>query len=216
MNPTVSNKEALNIQSQESTSLINELKDRYIATMSAKLDNPKTVPKTYWSIINKFLSSKKIPIIPPILVNGELVSYFKQKANMFNNHFASQCTAIKNSSKLPNFSYKTEKRLTSFDIKDDDILLIIKNLNVNKAHGWDQLSIRMIKACGNSISFPLKLIFKSMINEGVFPEDWKKSNVVPIHKKESKNLIKNYQPSSLLPIFSKVFEILVFNALCNL
>ena len=73
-----------------------------------------------------------------------------------------------NDSKLPNFSYKTENRLTSFDIKDD-ILLTIKNLNVDKGHGCDQLSIRMIKACGNSISFPLKLIFKSMINEGVFP-----------------------------------------------
>ena len=73
----------------------------------------------------------------------------------------------------------------------------------------------MIKACGNLISFPLKLIFKSMINEGVFPEDWKKGNVVPIHKKESRNLIKNYRPISLLPIFSKVFERLVFNALFN-
>ena len=145
MNPTVSHKEALDIPSQKCTSLINESKDRYIAKMGAKLDNPKTVPKTYWSIINKFLSNKKIPIVPLILVNSELVSDFKQKAN---NHFASQCTPIKNGSKLPNFSYKTEKTLTSFDIKDDDILLIIKNLNVNKAHGWDQLSVRMIKACG--------------------------------------------------------------------
>ena len=55
-------------------------------------------------------------------------------------------------------NYKTliielKKKLKSFDIKDDDILLIIKNLNVNKAHGWYQLSIRMIKACGNSKSF---------------------------------------------------------------
>ena len=32
-------------------------------------------------------------------------------------------------------------------------------------------SIRMIKPCGNSVSSPLKLIFKSMINEGVFPKD---------------------------------------------
>ena len=62
-------------------------------------------------------------------------------------------------SKLPNFSYKTEKILTSFDIKDDDILSIIKNLNVDKAHGWDQLSIRMIKTCGDAINFPLKSIF---------------------------------------------------------
>ena len=119
--------------------MFHESKDRYIAKTSAKLYNPETVPKTYWSITNKFLSNKKIPIIPPILVNGELVSDFKQKANIFNNHFASQCTPIKNGSKLPNFIYKTEKRLISFDIKDDDILLIIKNLNVNKAHGWDQL-----------------------------------------------------------------------------
>ena len=78
---------------------------------------------------------------------------------MFNNYFASQCTPIKNGSKLPNFSYKTEKILTSFDIKDDDILSIIKNLNVDKAHGWDQLSIRMIKTCGDAINFPLKSIF---------------------------------------------------------
>ena len=61
----------------------------------------------------------------------------------------------------------------------------MKNLNVDKAHGWDQASIRMIKTCGGAIkfSFPLKLIFKSMINEGVFPDDREKSNVVPIHKK---------------------------------
>ena len=70
---------------------------------------------------------------------------------------------------------------------------------MNKTHGWDQLSIRMIKACGNSISLPLKLVFNSMINEGVFPEDWKNSNAVPIHKKESKNLIKDYRPICLLP-----------------
>ena len=181
--------------------------------MSSKLDNPKNVPKTYWSIINKFLSNKKTPIIRPVLVNGELVSDFEQKANLFNNYFASQCTPIKNGSKLPNFSYKAEKILTSFDIKDDDILSIIKNLNVDKAHGWDQLSIRMIKTCGDAITFPLKLIFKSMINKGVFLDDWKKSNVVPIHKKESKSLIENYRSASLLPIFSKVFERLVFNTL---
>ena len=61
--------------------------------------------------------------------------------------------------------------LNSFDIKDDDILPIIKNLNVDEDHGWDQLSIKMIKTCGDSINFLLKLIFKSMINESVIPEE---------------------------------------------
>ena len=189
-NPTANNKKALDFQAKECTSVIIESMERFMAKMSAKLDNPKTDPKTYWSIINKFLSNKKTPIIPPVLVNGELVSDFQQKANFFNNYFASQCSTIKNGSKLPNFSYKTEKILTSFDIKDYDIFSIIKNLYVDKAHGWDQLSIRMIKTCGDTITFQLKLIFKSMINEGVFPDDWKKSNVVLFIKKNKKISLK--------------------------
>ena len=122
---------------------------------------------------------------------------------MFNSYFPSQCTPIKNGSKLPNFSYKLEKILTSFDIKDDDILTIIKNLKVDKAYGSDHLSIRMIKTCENSVTFPLKLIFKSVINEVVFPKDWRKSNAVPTDEKESKNLIKNYRPITLLPYLGK-------------
>ena len=49
----------IDVQAKECTSLIIESKERFIAKMSAKLDNPKTVLKTYWSIINKFLSNKK-------------------------------------------------------------------------------------------------------------------------------------------------------------
>ena len=45
---------------------------------------------------------------------------------MFKKHLAFLCTPIKSGSKLPNFSYKTEIRLTSFDTKDDDIFLISK------------------------------------------------------------------------------------------
>ena len=61
---------------------------------------------------------------------------------MFKNYFAAQCTqikTIKNGGKLPNFSYETEEILTSSDKKDDVILPIMKNLNVEKADGWDQL-----------------------------------------------------------------------------
>ena len=49
-NPTAINKEALDFQAKECSSLIIESKERHIAKMKAKLDNPKTVTKTYWSI----------------------------------------------------------------------------------------------------------------------------------------------------------------------
>ena len=86
-----------------------------------------------------------------------------------------------NSSVLPNFSYKTEKQISDIKIREDDILLIIKNLNPNKAPGWDNVSILMIHLCGKSIVKPLKYLFKSFLTAGIFPEDWKKGNIIPVH-----------------------------------
>ena len=40
-------------------------------------------------------------------------------------------------------------------------------------------------------------------------------NVVPAHKKESKNPVKNYRAISLLPIFRKIFEGVIFKDLIN-
>ena len=45
------------------------------------------------------------------------------------------------------------------------------------------MSIRMLKICGGSINKPLEPIFKACLEHGVFPQNWKKSNVVSIHKK---------------------------------
>ena len=53
--------------------------------MCEKLTDPITAPKTYWKKINRFLSNKKMPAIPPLLVNGEIISNFSQKASIFNN-----------------------------------------------------------------------------------------------------------------------------------
>ena len=50
--------------------IMSAAKDKYIVKMSEKLNDPITAPKTYWKIINRFLSNKKIPAIPPLLVNG--------------------------------------------------------------------------------------------------------------------------------------------------
>ena len=44
--------------------------------------------------------------------------------------------------------------------------------------------------CNKTLVYPLKLIFKASIEEGVFLDCWKKANVVPTHKKENKNLLK--------------------------
>ena len=69
----------------------------------------------------------------------------------------------------------------------------------------------MLKICGDSICVPLDMIFKQALLTGVFPSEWKKGNIVPIHKKDGKQNIKNYRPVSLLQIYRKVFERLILN-----
>ena len=71
----------------------------------------------------------------------------------------------------------------------------------------------MIKLCDKSIIPAISLIYKNCINSGIFPNIWKKSNVVPVHKKGDKQVVDNYRPVSLLPIFGKILERLIFNSL---
>ena len=73
----------------------------------------------------------------------------------------------------------------------------------------------MIQLYEKAIVEPLRILFLSFLEESVYPDDWKKSNVVPIHKEESKNLLKNYRPISLLHVFSNVSERIIFNSLFN-
>ena len=137
---------------------------------------------------------------------------FKEKAELFNSHFATQCSLISNSSKLPShIKYLTDNRLSLASFSHDKIAKVIQNLDPNKAHGHDNISIRMVKVCGPSIYKPLEIIFNQCLETGVFPSEWKKGNIVPIHKKGDKQILRNYRPVSLLPICGKILERLMFN-----
>ena len=71
----------------------------------------------------------------------------------------------------------------------------------------------MIKLSDASLVTPLKTIFMNCLRNGVFPEIWKYAKVVPVHKKNAKNLKSNYRPISLLPIFGNILEKLVYDSL---
>ena len=118
--------------------------------------------------------------------------------------FAKQCSIIENNSVLPSSTIPvTDQYLANIEFTKDDIKRIICKLDPNKAHGHDMISIRMLKMSGDAIIEPLFKIFKNCLKCGIFPDDWKKGNIVPIFKKGDKQSIKNYRPVSLLPICSK-------------
>ena len=120
-----------------------------------------------------------------------------------------------NDSELPPFYPVTNSKIDNISINDEDILSLVRHLNPNKAIGHDGISSQMLLLCDQSVVLPLKIIFKNILETSTYPDMWKLANVTPIHKKESKNLIRNYRPISLLPICSKLFEKLVFNGLYN-
>ena len=71
----------------------------------------------------------------------------------------SQCTPVSNNSTLPLVTTVTNACLSSISLNDQDILKIIHSLNINKAHGYDDISIILLKICDSSIVRPLSIFF---------------------------------------------------------
>ena len=70
----------------------------------------------------------------------------------------------------------------------------------------------MLKICDSVLVEPMSLIYKHCIN-GVFPDIWKRSHIIPIYKKNDKRCINNYRPVSFPSICGKIFERILYNHL---
>ena len=156
-------------------------KETYLRNLGTRLNDPSTQPKKYLSIVNKLMGKIKIPTIPPILYEENLETIFEPKANIFNDFFATQCTTWHNNASLPNFYYCTDESLSSIEFSSDDLYKIIKELNPNKVHGYDDISVR-----GKAITIPLSIIFSTSIRIGISHSVGK---TLPIHKKFSKQKV---------------------------
>ena len=165
------------------------------------------------SLINTVLSKERMPIIPFLLENRLFITDFPEKAQTFTDYFILQCTMIENGSEIPQDVPTVSSMISNFDISEDKILNSIRSLDPNKAHGWDEISIRKTKVSDRSLVNPLNIKFASYLRCGVFPGIWKCTNVVPVHKKNEKNDKSNYHPISLLPIFGKILKILMYDSL---
>ena len=185
---------------------------RLIEEVKKDLANPEIESKKYWSLINTVLNKAKMPIMPPLLEDGIFITNFAEKAQIFNDYFIQQCTTIDTGSQLPQHIPATITQLNNFVISEEKILNITRSLNPNKAHGWDGISVRTIKVSDRALVIPLKIIFENCLRRGIFREIWKYANVVPVHKKNEKNLKGNNRPISLHPVFGKILEKLIYDS----
>ena len=143
----------------EGSKMVEDAKRNYFLKVGKALANPETCSKTYWSLINTVLNKAKVPLIPPILENGIFITDFTEKAQLFNDYFILQCTTIGTDSEIPRDSPVTAPLINDFIISEDRILNIIRSLNPNNAHGWDDISVRMTKLSDAALVIPLKIIY---------------------------------------------------------
>ena len=86
----------------------------------------------------------------------------------------------------------------------------INNLNANKSTKSTSPPIKFIKLSSKIISPILTQIFNCCIREGIFPDQLKSAEIIPIFKNGNKHQISNHRPISILDPFSKIFETHIF------
>ena len=197
------------------TRLIEETKANYYNT---KFANSKNSADS-WKTINELLNKKsKTTTLNAISVNNEVVTGDKNIANEFNKYFATIGPNLaKNISTTDvdplkyvtvgtaDFNFKT---ITKANVKS-----VLKKSKATKATGTDNISIKLLKLAGDSITESLTFTFNLSLFTGIFPDDMKFAKVTPIFKTGSKLDCGNYRPISVLSAVPKIFEKIVYEQL---
>ena len=99
--------------------------------------------------------------------------------------------------------------MNNFVINEEDNLLKLNNLKIDKSPGIDDINPRVLKEVKlETKNFLTKLLILSLIC-GYLPLDWKLSAVTAIHKEGSKSEVFNYQPVLLISLVIKILESLI-------
>ena len=184
---------------------------------SVKFENATGNLKKTWSLINE-LRGKRSNILPSYFkIDGSSVTEDKDIANSFNSYFNSLAENMNRSmdkrgnvhNDFAEFLPNVEKSsLFLVDVTVNEILEIINDLSNDKA---SDIPVVVIKHCNAVISPVLAKIFIMCIKDGFFPDSLKIGKVTPVYKKGVSDEIVNYRPVSILPIFGKFFEKVLYS-----
>jgi len=184
------------------------LNDKYRSFMAGLSVTFATNAKKFWSL---FRSKTKCKAIPSVVVYGiQSAEDSKQKASLFNTYFHS-IFSQEPVNVLPDVDVQILPELSSVVFDISMVTKALLELDVSKATGPDEISHIVLKECAHVLAPSLTRMFNLSMSTGELPLQWKTANVVPVHKKDSKNDVTNYRPVSLLCNISKIMERCVFN-----
>ena len=172
--------------------------------------------KGTWNVINGILKYKSKIDSPLLVKDNKSVSNSVEVSELFNEYFVSVgeniAKSVPSSVKSPSDFLIGDFPNSFFftPITNSDVINATLSLKDGKSPGHDDISTMVLKKCIHIIAPVLTHIFNISLQTGCFPEKLKIAKVLPIYKKGDKSQCENYRPISLLSIFGKIFEKLVY------
>ena len=178
--------------------------------------------KKTWSGIKEIitLKPKTSNTIPQKIIHNNLtIEDPKLVASAFNNYFSNAGKNLAN--RIPASNSSPEDFLGTpqpnsfylFPVTALEIENEISNLKSSKATGPFSVPTDLLKSLKSFLSTPLEIIYNVSFSNGCVPEQFKIANVIPIHKTDSQTDLNNYKPISLLSVFNKILEKLMYKRL---
>ncbi len=148
--------------------------------------------------------------------NGSVIKDDKEVAETLSRFFKSVYTE-EDVTTIPNFNMKVpqENIINDVDFTEEDVYKKLCELREDKACRPDDISRMVLKHCASMLKVPLHILFRTTLDEGCLPWDWKKANVCPIFKKGSRKKPNNYRPVSLKSTACKIMKKLMRDGMLN-
>lgn len=99
---------------------------------------------------------------------------------------------------------KTHLTLTLVLVTTGEVERLLREVEVEKATGLDDVSLQLLKKCAKELLGPLSTGFATCLRENKWPSLWKEERVVPFHKKGSLSVPSNYGPIFRFSVVGKL------------
>jgi len=181
----------------------------YLQNVKARI---KSDPKKFFDYVN---SKRKSIGFPDQLKYNERVSTTDcEAANLFADFFAS---VFSNEPFDPsNFDVDVPSLASNISIPiidEQTVRTYINSLKTSFVCGPDNIPSAVVKRCSDLLSAPLTMLFNLSLKSGEFPDLWKESFIIPLHKNGPKSDVSNYRGIARLSVIPKLFEHIISDQL---